>query len=496
MSHAQSRTKQSLKPYWLALSGLSAVFLFGMLDNSILNIALPTIGRELHTSATGLQWITSAYSIVFGGLMLAIGAISDRFGRRRVMLIGLALLAAASLLTIFVRSTGELIAVRMFIGIAASMTTPGTMALAFRLFDEDKLRIRAIAVITAVGLVGLASGPVVGGLLLQAMPWQGLLLINVPIAILAFFGILAGIAPDRPEDLHRVPVDVLGAVLGTLTIILVLASPTLFVASGVKQFWPWFSVVSAIVSATAFVMHERHESHPLLDSGLITQPLVSGGLAYKAATGLAIAGLGYIITLQLQLDWGWSPALASVAMLPQVTTLLLVGFFVERFVDRIGIHAAAWLGSLCVVAGMVIYATLGLHAYVWVALTLVLISAGLRVVGLVAGVNVMHGAPQNRTSIAAAMVDTTDEVTSAVSTAVVGTIIAALFVGDFTSGHWSAAQHTQFEGAATLSVSILAVIAVILILWAFRRTRMVVVTGRQGDANTESDLAGDGAESK
>jgi Na+/melibiose symporter-like transporter len=108
----------------------------------------------------------------------------------------------------------------------------------------------------------------------------------------------------------------------------------------------------------------------------------------------------------------------------------------------------------------------------------------------------MHGAPQNRTSIAAAMVDTTDEVTSAVSTAVVGTIIAALFVGDFTSGHWSTAQHTQFEGAATLSVSILAVIAVILILWAFRRTRMVVVAGRQGDANTESDLAGDGVESK
>lgn len=471
MSISQSVSKQSLRPHWLALSGLSAVFLFGMLDNSILSVALPTIGREFHASATALQWITSAYAIVFGGLMLAIGAVSDRFGRRRVMLTGLVLLAVSSLLTVFVQSVGELIAVRALIGIAAAMTTPGTIALAFRLFDDDQLRIRAISVITAVGLVGLAAGPVAGGLLLAVLPWQGLLLINVPIAALAFLGIRAGIAPDREEDLHRVPIDVAGAILGTATVVLALVAPTLFVEAGAASSWPWVAIIAAIAAAAAFVWRERRATHPLLDAALIADRLVSGGLAYKAATGLAMAGLTYVISLQLQLAWGWSPALASLGMLPQVVTLLVVGFFVEKFVDRVGIYKAAWLGSLSVVAGMVIYATLGLHAYPWVALTLVLISAGLRVVGLVAGVNVMKGAPENRTSIAAAMVDTTDEITSAISTAIIGTVIAAMFVGDFTSGSWTAAQTAQFDHAATLSVSILTVIAALLITWAFRRTR-------------------------
>ncbi|WP_080796568.1 MFS transporter [Corynebacterium pacaense] len=467
----QPVVRQSLKPHWLALSGLSAVFLFGILDNSILNVALPTIGRELHASATGLQWITSSYAIVFGGLMLAIGAISDRYGRRRVMLIGLTLLAAASLLTVFVRNPGELIAVRVLIGVAAAMTTPGTIALTFRLFVDDRLRIRAISLVTAVGLMGLAAGPVTGGFLLAVLPWQGLLLINVPIAIIAFLGIRAGIAPDRPEDLHPAPIDVAGAILGTVAIVLGLLTPTLFVEVGGSSPRPWATTVAAVIAGAAFVWRERRATHPLVDATLITQRLVSGGLAYKAATGLAVAGLSYLISLQLQLSRGWSPALASLGMLPQVATLLAVGFVVERFVDRVGINHAAWLGSLSVVAGLVIYVALGSQGYPWVAVTLVLTSAGLRVVGLVAGVNVMRGAPENRTSIAAAMVDTTDEIASAVGTAIIGTIIAAMFVGDLTDDPWTAVQRTQFDDAATLSVSIITVIAALLIAWAFRRTR-------------------------
>src|SRR3954454_11650471 len=128
---------RSLRDAWVALAGLSAVFLFEMLDNSILNVALPTIGRELGASTTALQWVTGAYAVVFGGLMLAFGAVADRFGRRRVMLVGLVLLGGASLATAFVGTAEQLIAVRVAMGVAAAMTTPGSMALAFRLFEED-----------------------------------------------------------------------------------------------------------------------------------------------------------------------------------------------------------------------------------------------------------------------------------------------------------------------------------------------------------------------
>lgn len=471
-AHLQNNVKkqpQSLREVWPALAGLSAVFLFEMLDNSILNIALPTIGRDLVASATSLQWITSAYAIVFGGLMLAFGAMADRFGRRRMMLIGLVLLGLASLSTVFVHTASELIAVRVLMGIAAAMTTPGTIALAFRLFDEDKLRIRAISAITTVGLVGLAAGPMVGGLVLSFAPWQALLLINVPITLLAFFGIRAGIKPEQKDELHPVPIDIAGAGFGTLTIIAAIVAPTLFVNEGVTALLPWMAVVAALLCAILFVLRERTAKHPLVDMALIGQPLVSAGLAYKAAAGLVVAGLGYIISLQLQLDWGWSPLLASIALLPQVGTLLIIGFFIEKFVGRVGIDKAAWFGSLSILTGLVLFAVLGQASYIWVAITLVLISAGLRIVGVVAGVNVMKGTPKNRTSIGAALVDTTDELTSGISVAIAGTLIATFFVGNFSAGHWSTTQTTQFHDAASLSAWILAVIATGLIVWAYAK---------------------------
>ena len=248
MSNQSASGQTSFKAAWPALAGLSAVFLFEMLDNSILNVALPTIGRDLHAGATALQWITGAYAVIFGSLMLAFGALADKFGRRKVMLIGLGLLAAASSLTALVTTSWELIAVRMLMGVAAAMTTPGSMALAFRLFDDDALRLRAISIITTVGLVGLAIGPTAGGFLLAVLPWQVLLLINVPIALLAYVGIRFGVAADTAEELHPDPVDSAAAILGTATIVGALVAPTLFVERGADSPWPWLAAAAALLA--------------------------------------------------------------------------------------------------------------------------------------------------------------------------------------------------------------------------------------------------------
>ena len=306
----------------MALAGLSAVFLFEMLDNSILNVALPTIGRELHASTTALQWVTGAYAVVFGGLMLAFGALADRFGRRRIMLIGLALLGVASLATAFVTTAEQLIAVRAAMGVAAAMTTPGSMALAFRLFDEDGLRVRATTLISTVGLVGLAIGPTVGGFVLAVAPWQVLLLVNVPIAVLAIVGVRPASPPTTRPSCTATRWTSPGAVLGTATIVLALVAPTLFVERGRRLLGARGRPPRRPSSAAVlFVLRERTARYPLLDLPLVARPLVSSGLAYKAAAGLATAGLGYLVTLQLQLDWGWTPALAAIGMLPQVVVL-------------------------------------------------------------------------------------------------------------------------------------------------------------------------------
>jgi len=455
----------------MALAGLAAVHLFEMIDNSILNVALPTIGRELRASTTTLQWVTGAYAVVFGGLMLAFGAIADRFGRRRVMLVGLVLLGAASLATAFVSTAEQLIAVRAAMGVAAAMTTPGAMALAFRLFEDDGMRVRALTLISTVGLVGLAIGPTVCGVVLAIAPWQVLMLVNVPIAVLAIVGVRFGIARDVTADLHPDPVDISGAVLGTATIVLALVAPTLFVKEGARSWVPWTVTAAAAAGAVLFFLRERSARHPLLDLKLVARPLVSTGLAYKAAAGLATAGLGYLVTLQLQLDWGWTPALAAIGMLPQVVVLIAGGAFIDPFVRRVGLDRAAWLSAAAVVSGLAVYALLSNLGYAWVAIALVLEAAGMRVVGVVAGVNVLRGLPKNRTTIGVALVDTSSEITSGVGIAVTGTILAARFGGDIATSRWSAHQTMAFRSAVTIAGLALTAAAAAFVGWGLLRTR-------------------------
>ncbi|GID26798.1 MFS transporter [Paractinoplanes brasiliensis] len=461
-------TPTSLRTAWTALAGLSAVFLVEMLDNSILTVALPTIGRDLHATAVELQWVTGAYAVVLGGLMLAFGALADRIGRRRVMLAGLVLLGVASSATALVSTAEQLIAVRALMGVAAAMTTPGSLALAFRLFASDELRVRATTLISTVGLVGLAVGPTVGGLVLVVAPWQVLLLVNVPIAGLALIGVRLGIAADDPADLHRDPADLPGALLGTATIVFALIAPTLFVDGSPGA---WAVTGAALMTAVLFIIRERATPNPMLDLKLVALPLVSSGLAYKAAAGLATAGLGYLVTLQLQLDWGWSPALAAVGMLPQVVVLIAGGALVGPFVRWAGLERAAWLSASAVVSGLAVYGLLGRLGYVWIASALVLVAAGMRVVGVVAGINVLRGLPENRTTIGAALTDTATQVTSGAGLAVTGTVLAALFTGSLTTSQWSHEQTAEFEQAATVAGLTLTLVAAAFVAWGITRSR-------------------------
>ncbi|MEU4692360.1 MFS transporter [Actinoplanes sp. NPDC023714] len=458
----------SLRAVWPAILGLSVVFLVEMLDNSVLGVALPTIARELHASATDLQWITSGYSLLFGGLMIAFGAIADRYGTRRMMLIGLSLFALASLAVLFVRTPGELVAVRAAIGVTAAMTAPGTMALCFRLFDQENLLMRATSLIATVGLVGMAVGPTVGGLILQVSPWQTLLVMNVPIAILAFVCIRRGIPRDDFSKRNTTPLDLLGAMLGTATLILVLWTATQAVENGWRAAIP--SLVGALLSAAAFVVRERGTEHPIFDIKLIKRPAVSASLAYEAAMGLGMAAIAYSVSLQLQLVWGWSPAQAALGNLPQVIVLIAVGPFVEKFAEKLGTQRAGAIGATMVVIGLLIYALLSRYDYVFIAVALALTAAGMRVVATIAGVTVMRGLPEDQTSTGAALSDTSQEVAGSVGMAITGTIVAAALAGSLTTIGSSAAASHSFENAVTTATLALTAVCAGLVIWAASRS--------------------------
>jgi MFS family permease len=161
--NAPSRTYPSLRAAWIPLLALCLAFFVEMVDNTLLTIALPTIGRDLGSGTTGLQWVTGAYSLSFGGLLLTAGSAADRLGRRRVLLAGLAAFGGISLAVIGVHSTGELIALRAALGVAAAAMAPITNSLVFRLFDEQALRMRAMTLMIVVGMSGFVLGPPLGG---------------------------------------------------------------------------------------------------------------------------------------------------------------------------------------------------------------------------------------------------------------------------------------------------------------------------------------------
>jgi len=245
----------------------------------------------------------------------------------------------------------------------------------------------------------------------------------------------------------------------------------LFTEAGVRPWLPWVATGGALAAALGFVARERSTPHPLVDLHLVARPLVSSGLAFKAATGLATAGLGFLVTLQLQLAWGWSPARAAVGTLPQVVVLIGGGFLIRPVMRRLGPERAASLSALTVVLGLLVHVVLGARGYAWVALALVLVAAGMRVNGVVAGTNVMRGLPPDRTTTGAALADTAAQVATAVGVAVGGTFLAALVAGDASAGRWTPQQVAQFGAVVHAAGGTLTLLAGVLVTVGLARGR-------------------------
>jgi MFS family permease len=473
LTKPQTQDFASLRGAWPALVALSLTFLVEMIDNTVLNVALPTIGRSLDASATQLQWVTGVYALTFGGLMLPFGALADRVGRKRMMLLGLSILAVASLSVLAVRTSGQLIAVRAATGVAAAMTAPGTMALAFRIFPDDSLRRRASALITSVGMVGLAAGPVVSGVLLVVAPWRGLLLLNVPIAVLAFVGVWFGIPDDTEEGRSRDPIDWPGAAL----VMTAMVAGTYFLTSGAEVGWGSGQSlglgVLAVLAAFAFVGRERTARRPMLDLGLVRTPAVTAGLLNQVGLAMSMIATTFLMTLHLQTVWGWTPLLAGIAGLPRVVAMIGSAPLVDRVAKRFGFRTAGLGGGLVVAGAVVLYALLARYGYVWMALAAVVMTAGMRVVMISSAIAVMRSLPPDKTSTGAALSDTSQEVGNNFGVAVAGTALAVVIGNGLGAG-----QADGFVRAETIACLIVAAAAALMTLAAYRALRPHPETAR------------------
>ncbi|WP_084614429.1 MFS transporter [Nakamurella lactea] len=453
-----ARTYPSLRAAWIPLAALCLAFFVEMVDNTLLTIALPTIGRDLHGSTTSLQWITGAYSLTFGGLLLTAGSIADRFGRRRVLQVGLAAFGLMSLLVLVVTSTGELIALRAALGIAAAAMAPITNSLVFRLFDDQALRMRAMTVMIVVGMSGFVLGPLLGGTALAHVSWEWLLVVNAPIALIAFLGIRLGVAKDRPEDLTADVMDVPGAALTIVAIGLACFTMT----SGVEHGWlsvpTVLAAVGAIAAGVGFVLRERSAAFPMLDLRLLRNRTVRGATLAQIGTAIAMAGVMFSLVLHFQFAFGWSPVRAGLANLPFIVTMLAATPLTERLVARFGRRVACLFGAVSLTVSLVWLAWAVDHGYLAIAVGMVIMTVGLRTVMTICAVGLVDAMPSERTSLAAALNDTAQEVGTSIGTALVGTFIAALVVTVLPLGAWSPALVTSYFHGERVAFLVLAVL--------------------------------------
>ncbi|AYG03083.1 MFS transporter [Gryllotalpicola protaetiae] len=460
-----ARTYGSLRAAWIPLAALCLAFFVEMVDNTLLSIALPTIGRDLGGSTTALQWVTGAYSLTFGGLLLTAGSIADRFGRRRVLLTGLAVFGLISLLVIWVHSSGELIALRAALGIAAAAMAPITNSLVFRLFEGEAERMRAMTVMIVVGMAGFVLGPLLGGTALAHVGWQWLLVVNAPIALIAVIGVRMGVAADRREDLTTDKLDLPGAILSIVTIGLACFIGT----SGVQYGWlsaaTIASVVGALAALAAFVWHELRTPSPMLDLRLFRNGTIRGAFIAEIGAAVAMAAVMFALVLHFQYAYGWSPVRAGLANLPMIATMIAAAPLTEWLVKRFG-HRVTCLISAALLAGSLGGLAWGVsHGYLVVAFFMVTLTLGLRSIMTICGVALVAAMPENRTSIGTALSDTGQELGTSVGTAVVGTLIAALVAKVLPAGIWTHSLVASFFHGESVTFAVLAVVVGVITGW-------------------------------
>src|SRR4051794_12701177 len=413
---------------WAALGVLCASLLAIVIDNTIVNVALPTLVRDLEADVADLQWVVDAYTLVFAGLLLLAGALGDRFGRRRTLLAGLGVFGGASACAAYAGGVDGLIVARAVMGAGAAFIMPATLSLLISVFTDGRERTMAIGMWAATAGLGVALGPVVGGVLLDHFWWGSIFIVNVPLTAIA---VLAGrrLLPESRDPAGR-RLDWTGAALsGAGLVALVWA-----IIEAPSKGWPSAPVLAAgavaAVTLGAFVAWQRRVAEPLLDVRLFENPRFTAASATVMVLFFALFGFLFLSTQYLQFVLGFSPSAAGVRVLPYAGAMIVFAPLSSAVVARLGTKRVVTTGMLLFAAGLGVAATVTTGTgYARLGLALGLMGAGMGLAGAPATESIMGSLPPERANIGSAVNDTTRELGGALGVAIVGSIMSSLYTG-------------------------------------------------------------------
>jgi EmrB/QacA subfamily drug resistance transporter len=411
---------------WVALGVLCTSLLAIVIDNTIVNVALPTLVRELDADVSELQWVVDAYTLVFAGLLLPAGALGDRYGRRRTLLAGLLVFGVGSTAAAYAGGVDVLIVCRAVMGAGAAFIMPATLSLLITVFPDERERATAVGIWAATAGLGVALGPVAGGFLLDHFWWGSIFIVNVPLCVGA---IVVGrrVVPESRDPVAR-RLDWAGATLsGTGLIALAWA-----VIEAPSDGWTSGPVLAAfalaLVALGAFVLRQRRIREPLLDVGLFRNPRFSAASSTVMVLFFALFGFLFLATQYLQFVLGYSPLAAGVRVLPYAGAMIVFASVSAKLVSMFGTKRVATAGMLLFALGLAVAATVAVDSgYGRLAVAFVLMGAGMGLAGAPATESIMNSLPPARANIGSAVNDTTRELGGALGVAVVGSIMSSLY---------------------------------------------------------------------
>lgn len=416
---------------WLVLAVLSSALLLIVLDMTVLYLALPSLTRALRASAAEKLWIVNAYALTVAGLLPGMGALGDRFGYKRLFVLGLVVFGVASLAAAFSPDAVTLITARVALAVGAAMMMPATLAIIRHIFEDPSERSVAIGVWAAIAAGGAALGPVIGGVLLEYFWWGSVFLINVPIVLVALVLAVACIPrsegnPDRPFDLVA-SLQIMIALVG-LTFAIKEASkvdPSLLLAAASAVIGLGFSVI--------FVRRQRWSKAPMLDFALFRNRIFASGVIAALIASAALMGMELVVSQRLQLVAGLSPLQAGLTILPIPLAAFVAGPLTGFVLPRLGTERALWSSLALSAAGVLAY-LLGYQSGLLVQIAaFTVIGFGLGAVMTAASSAMLLNASADRAGMVASIEEVSYELGGAFGIAILGSLMAAVYTAAFHS---------------------------------------------------------------
>jgi EmrB/QacA subfamily drug resistance transporter len=413
----------------LVLLTMCFALFMAMLDNTVVNVALPKLAQSLHAGISGLQWVVDGYVLAFASLMLTGGILGDRYGRKRMFLSGLALFTFSSLMCGFAGTTSHLIAFRGLQGVGGALLLPGTLSIITVTFPAQE-RAKAIGIWAGVSGLALSLGPTLGGYLVQHVGWESVFFLNVPIGILGFIVGLRTIRESRSEQARHL--DIPGLLLGTGALFALT-----YALIEVNQYsWTSPSIVAALVAAVvffvSFLRYEKRAAEPMMPLHFFRIPAFSAGNSVAFSISLGMFGTFFFMSLYLQEIRGYGPFAAGLRFLPLTAMIVIFAPLAGRYASKFGSRVPMTVGPLLAGAGLFLLSRVGVatpFSHIFPVFMMMGIGMGITMTPMTAAV--MNAVGPQRAGMGSAMTNTSREVGGVFGIALLGTLLTTKLKSTF-----------------------------------------------------------------